>query len=168
MRKFSNKGCSENQNIHFIYTNVFQKSCLLCDVEKYGRARQPTHDRHLRTACWITTATDKHSEYEILFRFPSAKKKCSTNAPQCLVYTYIACLVLRIVLRPLQGSPCICCGNAWYCLLNNFFMVLAKQFCVTAWYTKHSHLAASSRSTEPRSLDRMQLHGWKLFCVRFS
>jgi hypothetical protein len=44
-------------------------------------------------------------------------------------------------------------------------MALAKQFYVTAWYAKHSHLAASSRSTEPRSLDRMQLHGCKLFCV---
>ena len=44
-------------------------------MEKYDRARQLTHDRHLRTACWITTATDTHSEYEILNRFPRQKKK---------------------------------------------------------------------------------------------
>ena len=31
---------------------------------------------------------------------------------------------------------------------------------------KHSHFNRQlSRSTEPRALDRMQLHGWKLFCV---
>ena len=75
MRHFLDKGCSENQNTHFIYSNVFQKPCRLWDVEKYGSARQPTHDRHLRTACWITTATDTHWEYEILIRFPWQNKK---------------------------------------------------------------------------------------------
>jgi hypothetical protein len=28
---------------HFIYSNVFQKSCRLWDVEKYGRARHSPH-----------------------------------------------------------------------------------------------------------------------------
>jgi hypothetical protein len=76
-----------------------------------------------------------------LFVFNGKKKKCSTNAPQCYVYTYIACLVLQMALRTLQRSSCICCGNTRYFLLNNFFMVLAKQFHVTAWYAKHSHFS---------------------------
>jgi hypothetical protein len=38
-------------------------------VEKYGTARQTTDDniiRRMRFACWITKATDTHSEYVIL------------------------------------------------------------------------------------------------------
>jgi len=35
-------------------------------VEKYGTAVQTTHDnvkRRMRFACWVTKATDTHSEY---------------------------------------------------------------------------------------------------------
>ena len=42
-------------------------------MEKYGTARQATHDniiRRMRIACWITKATDTHSEYVILIAFP--------------------------------------------------------------------------------------------------
>jgi hypothetical protein len=38
-------------------------------VEKYGTARQSTDDniiRRMRFACWITKATDTHSEYVII------------------------------------------------------------------------------------------------------
>jgi hypothetical protein len=37
-------------------------------VEKHGTARQATDDntiRRMRFACWITNATDTHSEYAI-------------------------------------------------------------------------------------------------------
>jgi hypothetical protein len=52
----------------------FRKSCRLWDnVEKCGTARQATDDnitRRMRFACWITKATDTHSEYVILIVFP--------------------------------------------------------------------------------------------------
>jgi hypothetical protein len=51
----------------------FRKSCRLYhNVEKYGRAKQSTDDniiRRMRFACWITKATDTHSEYVILIAF---------------------------------------------------------------------------------------------------
>jgi hypothetical protein len=54
--------------------NFSPKSCRLCDnVEKYGTARQATNNniiRRMRFACWITKATDTHSEYVILIAFP--------------------------------------------------------------------------------------------------
>jgi hypothetical protein len=61
-----------------IKTHIFcsitfsQKSCHLCDVEKYGRDGQATDEnkRRMRFACWITKATDTHSEYVILIAFP--------------------------------------------------------------------------------------------------
>jgi hypothetical protein len=42
-------------------------------VEKYGKARQATDDnitRRMRFTCWITKATDTHSEYVIPIAFP--------------------------------------------------------------------------------------------------
>jgi hypothetical protein len=66
--------CRENQNTHFVIKNFFRKSCPLGDnVEKYDTARQATDDnilRRMRTACWITKATNTHSEYVILIVFP--------------------------------------------------------------------------------------------------
>jgi hypothetical protein len=52
----------------------FRKSCRLWDnVEKRGTARQATDDniiRRMRFACWITKATDTHSDYVIFIASP--------------------------------------------------------------------------------------------------
>jgi len=47
--------------------------------------------RHMRVACRITHATDKHSEYVILTAY--RRQQDSLNAPQNSVYIYIANLV---------------------------------------------------------------------------
>jgi hypothetical protein len=42
-------------------------------VGKYGRAMQATDDniiRRMRFACWVTKATDTHSDYVILIAVP--------------------------------------------------------------------------------------------------
>jgi hypothetical protein len=74
MRNVSDKICRENQNTHFMFNNFFRKSCRLWDnVEKYGTVRQATDNniiRCLRFACWITKATDTHSQYVIFIAFP--------------------------------------------------------------------------------------------------
>jgi hypothetical protein len=45
MRNVSDRICRENQNRHFMFSNIFFKFCHLCDnVEKYRRAEQATHD----------------------------------------------------------------------------------------------------------------------------
>jgi hypothetical protein len=61
--------------IHFLCpVTSFPKMCLLWDnVEKYGTAGQTTADNikwRMRFACWITKATDTHSEYVIVIAFP--------------------------------------------------------------------------------------------------
>jgi hypothetical protein len=46
-------------------------------VEKYGRAGQATDDNiiwRMRFACWITKATDTHSERVILTDFPRQQR----------------------------------------------------------------------------------------------
>jgi hypothetical protein len=76
LRNVSDKSCRENQNTHFMFNNSPPppKSCRLWDnVEKYCTARQVTGDniiRRMRFACWITKATDTHSESLIFTAFP--------------------------------------------------------------------------------------------------
>jgi hypothetical protein len=60
-------------------------------VEKYGTARQDTDDniiRRMRFACWVTKATDTHSEYLILVAFP--RQQWLRERASMLRYTYIA------------------------------------------------------------------------------
>jgi hypothetical protein len=73
MRNISDKSCKENQNTCLCLVTFPCKSCRLWDnMEKYGTTRQATDDnitRRMRFACWITKATDTHSEYIILTAF---------------------------------------------------------------------------------------------------
>jgi hypothetical protein len=55
-------------------------------VENFGIARQATEEviiGHMRFACWITMATDTHSESEILMFFHG--NNGHENAPQYYV-----------------------------------------------------------------------------------
>jgi len=61
---------------HFMFSNlpIPIKSCLLRDnvdkCDRYGRATGNNMIRCMHFACWMTKATDTHSEYVILFAFP--------------------------------------------------------------------------------------------------
>ena len=64
-------------------------------MENYGRARQATDDNvieHMHIACWMTNATDTHSEYVILIAFPW--QHWLHERISMLHYIYIACLVV--------------------------------------------------------------------------
>jgi hypothetical protein len=72
-------------------------------VEEYGTARQATDDniiRRMRFACWITKATDTHSEYVILIAF--TQQQWLRERASMSHYTYIACLVLVLKVRAHQ------------------------------------------------------------------
>jgi hypothetical protein len=76
----------EKIKTHILCSITFsRKSCRLWDnVEKYGGATQATVDniiRRMRFACWITKATDTHSECIIFLLFHC--KNGYANAPQC-------------------------------------------------------------------------------------
>jgi hypothetical protein len=62
--------------------------------KKCGRARQATDNNiiwRMRFACWITKATDTHSQYIMLIAFP--RQQWLRESTPMLRYTYIACLV---------------------------------------------------------------------------
>ena len=66
---------AEKVETYVMFNNFFRgiKSCRLWDnVENYGTAGQTTDNnitRQVRFTCWITKASDTHSEYVILTTF---------------------------------------------------------------------------------------------------
>ena len=75
---------------------------------RHGRARQTTDDNIIKCmcfACWITKATDTHSEYLILIPFPRQQWLCDNASVLCLMH--IACLVGTIVACLLKVILCI-------------------------------------------------------------
>jgi hypothetical protein len=63
-------------------------------VEKYGTARQATDDniiRRMRFACWVTKATDTHSEYVILIAFH--RNSSYARAPGCYIIRILPVLL---------------------------------------------------------------------------
>jgi hypothetical protein len=75
-----------------------RKWCLLCDnVENYSTARQVTDDNiilFMRFACWITKATDTHSEYVILIAFHTATMVTWTRLNVTLYVHPLSCFTL--------------------------------------------------------------------------
>jgi hypothetical protein len=71
MRNISHKSCIENQNTHFVF--FFFQNCAVYEIEwkniaELGRLQFTV--RRVHSACWITKATDTHSEHVILIAFP--------------------------------------------------------------------------------------------------
>ena len=77
-RNISEKGCKENQNTHFMFHNVFsRKLCRLrCGKNMAEPDRPQTTLWRVRLACWLTKATDIHSEYVIFLSFIFTIPKC--------------------------------------------------------------------------------------------
>ena len=64
-------------------------------MEKYGRAGQATDDNimlRMRFTCWVTKATDTHSEYVILITFPG--QQWLRERAGMFLYTYIVLFIL--------------------------------------------------------------------------
>ena len=102
MRNISDKDLVKIKTHILCSITFFRNSCLLCDnVEKYNTAGQTTDDNiigllRMRLACWITKATDTHTEHAILIAFPTAKmvseKHLSiTLCVHCLFCSHLNC-----------------------------------------------------------------------------
>jgi len=60
----------ENIKVRTLHSIIYSENHA---VEKYGRAKQATDEnvtQRMRFICWMTKATDTHSEYVILIAFP--------------------------------------------------------------------------------------------------
>jgi len=87
----------ENQNMHFMYNNLFflfRKACRSEDnVEKilYSQDRPQVTKWHTRIACWTRKSINTHSEYVILITF--SLQQWLFERASMLRYTYIDCFV---------------------------------------------------------------------------
>ena len=96
MRNISDKSWRENQNTFYAQKHFsFPENHVFNVVtwKKCGRARQAADDnisRRTRMACWVTKATDLHSECIIVISFPS--RQWLHEHASALRYTYVACL----------------------------------------------------------------------------
>jgi hypothetical protein len=117
MRNVSDKSCRETQNTHFTFSNFFRKSCRLLDnVEKYGTARQATDGniiRRMRFACWITKATNTHTEYVILIAFP--RQQWLRERALILLF-YVHCVSC-------YSKPGLCCFHYYSLLLITYRII---------------------------------------------
>jgi len=75
--------------------------------------------RRVRIARWITKATDTYSEYVILILHGSS---VYANAPDCYVYTYIACLVMYVFTEKRRRALKADCLTAVQALLFNWLL----------------------------------------------
>ena len=136
----------ESQNTHFKYNNSFpRKSCPIRDnKEKYGTVRQATDDiiiRRMRIACWVTKATDNHSEYVILPAFPQQQwllKKASVSS-----YTYISCLIIWIFQTSRSATHCSRACHQRDCVQLRLHIVPDQG----VWYNGGNILTEDSQNT---------------------
>jgi hypothetical protein len=95
MRNVLDKSCRENSKRMFLLNSFFfflRKSCpLWYNVEKYGRVGQATDYNIIWRrcfACWITKATNNHSEYVIFIAF--VRQKWLRHRASVIPYAYSA------------------------------------------------------------------------------
>jgi len=76
-------------------TFILKVVSFVRNVEKYCRDGQAAYDniiRRMRITCWITKATNTHSQCVIFMAFPL--QQWLYERASILLYTYVACLVL--------------------------------------------------------------------------
>jgi hypothetical protein len=89
----------EKIKTHFTFNNIFfSENRAVYEImwKNTVQTRQATGDniiRRMRFACWITKATDIHTQYVILISFP--RQQSLRERALMLRYIYIACLVFR-------------------------------------------------------------------------
>ena len=83
---------------HFVFNSFFSENRTDYEIMwKNFKVGQTTDDniiRRMRFACWITKATNTHSEYVILIAFPP-RQVLDLHAPLCYIFRYVACLVTQ-------------------------------------------------------------------------
>ena len=90
IRNVSDKSCRENQNILFMFNNIFSKIVPFIMWKNIVQRGRPQTIWRMRTACWLPKATSTHTEtvyYSLLFHCNGC-----TNAPQCYVIRTVPAL----------------------------------------------------------------------------
>ena len=126
--KFWHISCRENQNTHFIFGHFFfLENCTVNEIiwkTIVQRVKPQVTIWRMCVACWITTATNTHSEYVIAIAFPL--QQCLHERPSMLHWTCSACLVRNelsfwtIEERQWDGRQC------FYFLTDDYLNVIHR------------------------------------------
>ena len=109
-KNVSVKICRRNQNTHFMFNNFFFsfKSRDVYEImwkNIVGRGRPQIKIWRMLIECWITKATNTHSQYVILIILPL--QQWLHQRPSVLGYTYSTFpLLFVVVLVPSRQLPC--------------------------------------------------------------
>ena len=99
MRNVSDKSCRGNQNTHFVLNSFFfLENRAIYEImweNILGLGRLQMTIRRMRIACWITKATNTHSECVTLIAFPL--QKMLQERASMLCYRYSACPVTQLL-----------------------------------------------------------------------
>jgi hypothetical protein len=125
MRNVSYKSCRENQNTYWMFNNFFPKILpfmRLCGKIWWHMATNDNVIWCMHFACWITKATNTHSEYVILLFHVNND---FANVSQCYSYMYIACPAKNnyISLMFLWRKQC----NTYVALINLVYIIFHVQ-----------------------------------------
>jgi len=88
----------EEVKTHIVFNNFFSGNGAFYKImwkNIVERVRPQMTILFMRIACWITKATNTHSEYIILIAFPL--QRCCKNAPECYIIHCLCCLVFFTV-----------------------------------------------------------------------
>jgi hypothetical protein len=116
MRNISGKLCRENQNTHFVFSNVifFENrsvhEIMWRDIVERGRPQMTIW--LMRIACWIPKGTNTHSQYLLLTGFPTVTMVAPTRLNVTLhvlclsssIYCLYSCGTCRNVTRISSNS----------------------------------------------------------------
>jgi hypothetical protein len=95
MRNVSDKSCTENQNTHCVFSNLFSsENRAVCEIMRKNivqLVRPQMIIWRMCIACWIPKATNTHSGYVTFIAFPL--QQWLHERVSMLRYTYIVCLV---------------------------------------------------------------------------
>jgi hypothetical protein len=94
MKYVSDERCRDNRITPLMFEN-FSEDCAVSEMmwkESVRSDRLQMIILSIHVACWISKATDSHSEYVILISFP--RQQWLRERALTLHYTYIACRVL--------------------------------------------------------------------------
>jgi len=96
--KYFRQNCRQNHSTHFVVNDFFFENSTVYEMQ-CKNILQPDRPQVtiwcMRIACWITKATNTHSEYIILIVFLLQQWLPERSSMLSYVYTYSNCLVMQ-------------------------------------------------------------------------
>jgi hypothetical protein len=116
IRAVWDKSSRENHNTHFLFNNFLPENRFLYEImwKNMVQSDKPQTTNviwRMRFACWITKATDTHSEYVIVVAFP--RQQWLRERASVLRYTYIACILIKIIASHLVKFMFLTSGSSF-------------------------------------------------------